>query len=177
MTDEEKILAEQKEEQQAPEEEPKKKRYQSQGYYIIKIISGGYICWMAYSLISYKIKTPKAPPLLCYGFGVAFALFGLWILIDNIIGYMKYTKTNRFEDEMIGKKSEDAGLDPDAQSESSKESLFVRREPAPSSLAAIAGYQNPAEEEELPEIGAPAEEDLPEIGAPADASGAEGTEE
>ena len=163
MADEEKII---EETTPVEEEAPKKKRYQSQSYYIIKLISGGYICWMAYQLISYKIKTPEAPAALCYGFGAAFAGFGIYILVSNIIGYMKYTRTNRFEDEMIGKNSEDAGLDPDAVSESAKESLFTKREAQPmSSLSAIAGYQNPAEEEEMPVIGAP-EEEMPVIGAP-----------
>ncbi|MBR1759134.1 MAG: hypothetical protein IJ744_10490 [Lachnospiraceae bacterium] len=165
MADEEKNVVEvtTSDETAQTEEAPKKKKYDSQGYYIIKIISGGYVCFMAYQLISYTAQHPEKSRFWGYGIGALFAIFGIWLLYANIRGYLRYTKTNRFVDEVYGIKSEDAGLDPDAIAEVEKP---VKKEPAKKmSLSEIARYRNTDEEEELQIIGAPTE-DLPVIGAP-----------
>ena len=94
-------------------DKPKKKNYQSQSYYIIKLISGGYICYMAYQLIMEGLNGNSDKPILCYVIGALFAVFGIQLFVRTLVKYLKYTRTNGFEDEVFGTKSEEADLDPD----------------------------------------------------------------
>lgn len=127
------------------EEKPKKKRYQSQSYYVIKIIAGGYIGYEGINLLLMGIRDEDVNKPVCFIFGGLFAAFALWLLITNVRDYIKYTKTNRFEDEIYGLNSEDANLDPDAEA--------VHEEPEPESpksigdIARLAGTGEEGEEE------------------------------
>ena len=151
-------LSEQAEETASEEQKPEKpKLYNSQTYYVIKLISGTYIGWMGIRLIQYKINNPSAPASTCFAFGAAFATLALWLLIDNMIGYVKFLKATYEELKEEGEEVEKP----------------LRRKPAkkepgkPASVSQIAGYRNPDGEVQKPEYTEdPEDEDLPVIGAP-----------
>ncbi|WP_343209713.1 hypothetical protein [Anaerolentibacter hominis] len=98
------------------ENKEKKKRFQSQNYYIIKIIAGGYIGYTAVQLLLNGARaTQNQEKMVSLIGGALFMAFAVWLLFITIRDYIKYTRTNKFEDEVFGWDSEEDNLDPEAQ--------------------------------------------------------------